>query len=364
MAAENRPLTSLRALAALWVFVAHLGVNFNNIGPSPAWTGMICGWLGVDIFFVLSGFILADVYAELRPAGWPDFIARRLVRVFPLNIAVVGGAALLALLGYAGGVTVDWHYLPWHLLMLQSFVPGQKPGWIFVNWSVGIELICYLFFPLAILAMRRMPAWALAGLALAAAAWSVDAQLHYLGQFWNLPAILRGGSSFALGVAVGALTGRLPRLAFWQASALEIAGFAIVAQAAMGGFGTPWCAAVGSWRMASLPCGAAILIFALASDSGMAAWVLRQAVPFYLGRISFSIYLLHNPMMAGSVFHAWMWQTPYPGWLRLSEYSALLLLAVVAAASATYFLIEAPARRWGQRWLAQLAKRPPARVAA
>jgi peptidoglycan/LPS O-acetylase OafA/YrhL len=345
---ENRPLTSLRGVAALWVFVAHLSVNFYTILPRPLGIGMVCGWLGVDVFFVLSGFILASVYTDLAPAGWPGFFARRALRVFPLNLAVIGALAVLALLGVATGAVVDWHYLPWHLLMLQSFVPGQKVGWIFVTWSVGIELLCYLALPPLMLLCRRLKLPAVAALALATGALSFVAQHYVLDTFFGWQAILRGGSGFALGAATGVLAGRLPRLPPAPATVLEATGAGLIVYGAMGGFATEWCMAVGSDRMAAVPAGAAILILALAADAGPLAWLLRLRPAYYLGQISFSIYLLHWPMMVATVPLVWTQGTPSPGRYVLLLYAACLLLAVVALASLTWRWIELPARGLGR----------------
>jgi peptidoglycan/LPS O-acetylase OafA/YrhL len=355
-AAENRPLTSLRALAAIWVFVAHLSVNFYTILPRPLGIGMVCGWLGVDVFFVLSGFILASVYAELAPPGWPAFLGRRALRVFPLNLALLGVLSALALAGLPTGVPIDWPTLPWHLLMLQSFVPGHKMGWLFVTWSVGIELICYLAFPLLMLATRRLRLAAVAALLAVAALVSFRAQLSVLDDFWGWGAILRGGSGFSLGAALGVLAARMPRLAPAPATALELLGAGTIVYGAMGGFNTEWCMAVGSLRMASVPIGAAILILGLAADTGPLARLLRGRVPFHLGRISFSIYLIHWPLMLATVPLVWTWGTPTPGRLRLAIYSALLLLAVIALASLTYRFVELPARRLGRGRAARRAK--------
>jgi peptidoglycan/LPS O-acetylase OafA/YrhL len=347
--AENRPLTSIRGIAALWVFSAHAAVVFYNVLPHRLATALLCGWLGVDMFFVLSGFILATVYATLAPAGWPRFFVKRGLRLFPLNTAVILFHALAALLGLATGATIIWRDLPWHLLMLQSFVPGHRVGWIFVNWSVGVELLCYLAFPLVILGLRRLPRAAIALCVLLAAALTWKLQLSVLGSFWDLPVIERCGSEFLLGVATGTLALRSPRLSATPAALLELGAVAALIAGAAGGIGTEFCAAVGSWRMASVPLAAAALNYALASDAGPIACLLRLKPLFWLGQVSFSLYLIHWPLLSRTGWLLKQAAGPNPGAPLIVAWALTALAACLALSALTYRCIELPGRRFAAR---------------
>ena len=344
MTRENRPLTSIRGFASLWVFTAHVASVYYPVLPHRLAIALDCGWLGVDIFFVLSGFILATVYASLAPAGWGRFATRRVLRVFPLNTALMGFFILCALLGIRSGAAVDWHYLPWHLLMLQSFVPGHKTGWIFVNWSVGVELLCYLAFPLLVLALRRFNRAALVVATLAAALLAYRLQLHVLGAFFGLPAVLRCGSEFLLGATVATLALRLPRLSPRAAGLLEVAALVALVAGVTGGLGAEWCAAVGSRRMATIPLAAAALIFALASDAGPLARLLRWPPLFWLGQVSFSLYLIHWPLMVRCAPFAWIWSGGPPPVGVVAVWGALVLAVALALSTLTYRFVEIPGR--------------------
>jgi peptidoglycan/LPS O-acetylase OafA/YrhL len=317
---------------------------FYPVMPHHLAIGLVCGWLGVDLFFVLSGFILASVYAALRPARWGRFWAKRAFRVFPLNTAVLGFCALCALAGIRTGAGVIWPDLPWHLLMLQSFVPGHRPGWIFVNWSVGIELICYAGFPLLVLGLQQMGRVGAALAVLAAAALTYHLQLRVLGGFFGFDAVLRCGSEFLLGAAAGTLALRMPRLSPWTAGVLEAAALAGLAVGTSGGLGAEWCAAVGSRRMACVPLAAAALIFALASDAGPMARVLRAWPLFWLGQVSFSLYMIHWPLMCRAAVLAWRWSGGPPGLEVIGVWGVGVLAVGLGLSALTYRFVEVPGR--------------------
>jgi peptidoglycan/LPS O-acetylase OafA/YrhL len=313
--------------------------------PHALAIGLVCGWLGVDLFFVLSGFILATVYARLRPGGWNRFWLKRGLRVFPLNTAILLFLAALALLGVRTGAQVRWADLPWHLLMLQSFVPHRRVGWIFVNWSVGIELICYAAFPLLVLGLARLGARAALVAAAGAAGLTFYVQLHVLGAFFGLDAVWRCGSEFLLGAAAGTLALRMPRLTARWAGLLEAGGLAGLVYGSLGGLGTEWCAAVGSARMASVPLAAAVLIFALASDSGPVARGLRAWPLFWLGQVSFSLYMIHWPLMTRMAALAWLWSGGPPGVAVVAAWGTIVLAVGLSISALTYRFIEQPGRR-------------------
>jgi len=327
---------------------------FYPVMPQRLAIGLVCGWLGVDLFFVLSGFILASVYAALRPRQWGRFWIKRALRVFPLNTAVLGFCAACALLGIGAGARVIWRDLPWHLLMLQSFVPGRRPGWIFVNWSVGIELICYIGFPLLVLGLQRVGRIGAAVVVLLAAALTYHVQLRVLGSFFGFDAVLRCGSEFLLGAAAATLALRLPRLPVLPAAVLEVAALAALVVGVSGGLGTAWCAAVGSRRMACVPLAAAALIFALASDAGPIARLLRAWPLFWLGQVSFSLYMIHYPLMWRSAVLAWLWSRGVPSVGVIGVWGLGVLAVGLALSALTYRFIELPGRRLGARLAAKV----------
>jgi len=344
---ENRPLTAIRGVAAVGVFFTHATVAFEPYLPRDLAIPVICGWLGVDLFFVLSGFILASVYGALRPAGWGGFWRKRSLRVFPLNAAVLSAMALLALFGIDPGGTVVWPDLPLHYFMLQSFVPGHRAGWLFNTWSVGVELFCYAGFPVLVLVTARLGRLALTAAVGAAALLCLVTQHRVLGSFWGFDAVARGGVEFLLGAAVGFWVRRLGAVASWMVTGAEVGGLLGMIFAVSGGFGHEWCVAQGSWRMASFPLFCAVLIGALGFDSGPVAKMLRWWPLVWLGQVSFSLYLLHGPVIMRLAVYGWIWGGWPPPVHNVVLWALGTLAVTLVLAQMTYRWIEVPARRLG-----------------
>ena len=99
-----KPLTAMRFFAAMWVVAFHFTPSLG--GGMPALVAK--GYLGVELFFVLSGFILSHVYMESfgdRRFRYPDFLWARLARIYPVHLATLAGLGLVV--GAAALVGVD-----------------------------------------------------------------------------------------------------------------------------------------------------------------------------------------------------------------------------------------------------------------
>ncbi|MEI2643655.1 MAG: acyltransferase [Candidatus Nanopelagicales bacterium] len=176
-----KQLTGVRFVAAAWVMLYHFQ-------PSLAAAGILVpvlhevlrlGSVGVDLFFALSGFILTHTYLtrlgpKLTWAGSLNFYWLRLARVYPVYFVMlnVAGLAALAEMVVKGEPKRDWMTVPSYLkqvLMIQEWGPDPSRGWNFPAWSLSMEWLAYLFFPLLILVVwrlrDRLGPWALAGIA-------------------------------------------------------------------------------------------------------------------------------------------------------------------------------------------------------
>ncbi|MFN7134293.1 MAG: acyltransferase family protein, partial [Myxococcales bacterium] len=172
-------LDGLRGLAVLAVLAYHL------VGQLPATTlaGKIAalpvnaGWMGVDLFFVLSGFLITRILLFARDeskAPLLNFWRNRALRIFPLYFAVLGLAGAL-------GVPVSWHYWTYTANWWQASQPAELTSALSHLWSLCVEEQFYLVWPLVVLYAPRPTirgvALALALLAPAAriALWALDA---------------------------------------------------------------------------------------------------------------------------------------------------------------------------------------------
>src|SRR5579883_2462326 len=179
--AEVRALTGLRGIAALMVAVYHIDPELRGFGAFGRAVGR--GYLWVDLFFVLSGFVLALNYGGKfaqgwRAEAWRDFLLRRVARIYPLYAVLLFGALLYMAMGL--GRSYAMPLLPYprlphpvavelaNVVMVQSW--GIGPSLDGTAWSLSAEWAAYVLFPLlAGLALFGRGRTALALAALAAA---------------------------------------------------------------------------------------------------------------------------------------------------------------------------------------------------
>lgn len=339
--ADLRPLTTLRFFAAAWVvlfsFWPHLDFGFmpNLVAK---------GYLGVETFFVLSGFILSHVYLAQAGQGrlnYRGFLWARIARVYPLHIATLLGVMALGLAATAAGMAIDanvlsWKTLPFHVLMIHAWGFASEAGWNHPSWSISAEWFAYLAFPLfAALAwrMRSRPLMAVLG----AAAFLIALYLGFeavagfpltLATFaWGA---LRIVPCFALGSAL--------YLAHRHA-ALPRPGLI----AALCAAGMIAAASIDAWDgIVVLLAGG--LILALASlPNDRAGWLASRS-GVYLGEISYSIYMVCVPWKLLAVNLAARATGAEDKLLHPAVWLALVAaLPLVAALS--YHLVERPARK-------------------
>src|SRR5208283_1956561 len=206
---ENLPLTAIRGVAAVWVVCFHVQPGLFPDAPAALVSGLLMGPAAVDIFFVLSGFILAQVYGDIRFKQAPQFWLRRICRVYPLHLSVMAVLALSVLAASAlrgSAHPHDWHGFVVVTLLLQTFL-HDKSTWSPPSWSLGVELLCYAIFPLTIRLMGRLPGLLGAGV-IVALALAEALVLHGYGA--SSSEVLRGLVGFHLGAALCLLLPHLP----------------------------------------------------------------------------------------------------------------------------------------------------------
>nr|WP_315380870.1 acyltransferase [uncultured Sphingomonas sp.] len=337
--AELRALTSARGVAAWWVVLYHLRGALADL-PAAAQALVAKGYLAVDFFFLLSGFVLAFGYGErLHGGGRPailDFLRRRIARIWPLHAAMLGVALLLALLlRTTGHATQQFPLaeLPVHLLLVQAWGFTNPLCWNDPAWSISCELMAYLLFPLWVVTIDWRRRRAVTLIAILAALFAL---LHgvfvlrgatELGQDLQNVGLIRCVLEFTAGAILYAL---------WNRQRAERSGRNALAIAAM--LAAAWAA--GMPETAVAPALLAAILWALATASGQRGNPLEGALLHRLGEISYATYLSH--FLLWFVFKLAFVRTATIGW----PLAALYLVLVLAASVALHHWVERPAQRW------------------
>jgi peptidoglycan/LPS O-acetylase OafA/YrhL len=164
-------LTALRGIAALWVVLYHYSVQlFPTLDVTPYTHLVGKGYLAVDMFFMLSGFVMTHVYHQVFSKGvmehYRSFIVARIARIYPLHVLVLllfvatavatqfsaSGSNALHAVPLRGPRSVG--ALVANIFMVQGLDAG-KLSWNYPAWSISIEFVAYLLFPFALPAIRR-----------------------------------------------------------------------------------------------------------------------------------------------------------------------------------------------------------------
>jgi peptidoglycan/LPS O-acetylase OafA/YrhL len=346
MRQESVALTSIRGFAALWVVAMHFQLGMADVGYN-LWPGLAhYGYAGVDIFFILSGFILTAVYQGIEWRGVGAFLIRRVFRVYPMNLAVLAGMLIVWVDAYmrfgVHNAAQQLRWLPVCALLLQPFI-YHRLMWNAVSWSISIELVCYLLFPIVIMRLRQAALPILAAIILACGVVEHHLQVYDL-YVWGDGAIARGLVGFGLGMALRLASERCTAPSARLASLLELAGLAGILVTASIGQGT------------FIPLFAAVLILGLSYERGIVAWCLNARWCLWLGRISFSVYLIHEEIIGLVWPHFPASRLPFGHHLNGILWTLMVLVLVLALGTVTWYCIEEPFRRLGS-WLARRIER-------
>jgi peptidoglycan/LPS O-acetylase OafA/YrhL len=360
-------LTGLRGVAAVWVMMFHVSLSAPLIGaPWLSRIGVMpAGWVGVDLFFVLSGFILMWVHGAdfARPTAGVigRFAAARIVRVYPLSLAVLG---LIVLLAWADPAFVAWYRtlnpdnfsmaaLLRTALLATRWVGAGGGDWNQPVWSLSAELVGYAAFP--VLAWFIVARSAPAAIATAAACLTALALFQIatgtagVNAIDQIPVLVRMGCSFTAGMAVCRVRQLAPeRAARWAGTATILACIAI-------GLGCHF-----KYGRMLAPAGFALLIFCLSFRVGEIDRLLSSRPALFLGRISFPLYLVHvTPLLWLVSRYRLAHLGPVAGAGLILAYIA----GCLALAALLHRFVERPSHGWIKRWLTP-ASQPRARLSA
>ncbi|MGA9658385.1 MAG: acyltransferase [Asticcacaulis sp.] len=347
-----KPLTSLRFFAALWVV---LYTYIHELSGNVSLSLLDKGYLGVDLFFILSGFILSYVYLQSfgeKRFSYSRFTVLRLARVYPLHLATLLFTLLLIVAAHIKGMQLDsnaenWSALPAHIFLMQSWGLASTAAFNHPSWSISAEWFAYLCFPLVAFVawrLRERPvlAVALAMILLVAinlifevvAGFSLTQATFEWGALRVVPTFLYGSALFlawrsgAVAKPAVAMAGTAVALAAIIVTALTSQSDILIVMA----LGLLVLCVAGLAQTSSDP------------DSNPKGGFMSSRILVYLGEISFATYMIYVP-----------WK-----WVYLKGVEALLgtgktglpltwwlagLVALIPLSMLAHHLIERPFRK-------------------
>ncbi|MDI4234926.1 acyltransferase [Bradyrhizobium sp. Arg237L] len=289
-----RHLDSLRIIAACAVVILHYSDYFRDLPLGRIIIAHLWHFnLFVDLFFVVSGFVIARQYFDHVGDGAAigRFLWRRVARIYPLHLATLTFYICIALALSFGMARSDnparysFSDLPAQFLLLHAFV-GERLTFNFPSWSLSAEMFCYLLFPLIVALTLRRKTLIIAIVALSALAnsvWVATMETLPWSEWINEGGAFRAVAAFSLGIACSVYRDQIAR---WPA----MRGALILALGAFTLFGswlTPMAALVTVYVIAVL----AIQLDCSGSDTLLSMLRLDRFAP-----LTYSSYMLHMPI--------------------------------------------------------------------
>jgi len=362
-------LDGLRGVAILLVMLHH----FTNYRPTAGFDALIghvvffC-WIGVDLFFVLSGFLITGILLETRdsPRYFTTFYARRTLRIFPLYYLVLFIAfvvlprfpAVHPVLAGQADVPPQWPY--WlYLANISIAKGGWVHGWVDVAWSLAIEEHFYLLWPLVIWLSPPRVVAVLCGVILlaepTARAIARGADIQPLPVYVLTWFRLDGLAMGAL-LAVAHRRGLFPALDRWAPAVVVLGVAGIITVSVLGGSTWWWNRLMQIYGYSLIAVtGGAMLVSAVNRPADR--WWPRMMSAGWLrafGKYSYALYLIHPPVMYAVreyVFNPLNYEK-----VGLAPWNAQMLFYVLAGAPAfalawlSWRLFESPILRLKARF--------------
>ncbi len=348
-------LTGLRAIAALWVLTFHYRlILLKPFGLADVFPPFTYGYLGVDLFFMLSGFVIAHVHGRdfLDHPGhrtFLRFIALRAARLYPVYLVALGLLAILLWLSARMPLfslnprNYGQTALAFQVAMVQTWGFTRHLQWNYPDWSVSAEWFAYLLFPIAVVPLLRLGK---RGVLCALGVLLLGLAGVYLGPFHRtfnqaigFAALLRAAGEFAIGCLLRRLLDvASPTEGAWRVLAVAVGSTAVatcLAYPALGGL------------VPVLLFPPFILASSLPDNAVSRAFSWRPLVR--IGEASYSLYLMQAPVERATHVLKEQYLTLGPLYAVgvTLAYAALLVLGSLAM----HHLVERPARRRLRAWI-------------
>ena len=358
-------LTSLRGIAALLVIIFHFDAIFIHLAPYGEHPFFRKGYLWVDFFFLLSGFIMMHVYGQLfvdgfKMASFKKFIRARFARIYPLYLFSFFLVILVYLwfranfeINFWDDLIFDIGAIPTNLLLLQSMHLTSYLTWNQPSWSVAAEWWIYLLFPFMIVPFKKIINWRKSALMLFILGGYFFI-IYYLYPLSNASSPFPSIENNSLNVTydfgfIRCFFGFLFGMLLYELYSAKLAAkyFSRSFYFLLATIGTVFV--LGQNVSDLYP----VLLFAIivlmgAYATGLSEKLLNLKPLQFLGEISYSMYLIHIPLLFFISFLAKKYypidmefNPDFPAWTLCWVFVAL----VIIISAFTYHFIEVPARK-------------------
>jgi peptidoglycan/LPS O-acetylase OafA/YrhL len=355
---EVLPLTGLRFVAALYVFLFHIQLRWpvtdikfiNNIIGEGA--------VGMSVFFMLSGYLLMMNYSDFK-GGFRDYFVNRLARIYPvyfiaglITLPWLGisfdGTSKEVVLGFAKMLFVFFA----NILVIQAWFPQLFNLWNNGgSWSISVEMFCYALLPLMIPYLNRMSKRGLLYLILGCYIFSVMSGLSvkllqgpgvpvfYAMPIFRLPEFIIGACTFLLIKQCG-VSGNIRAI---QAAALSVL---LIYLGLAGG----WMPIYIGHNWIVLPV-VALTICVLSVGGGVLSAILSHPLAVWLGKISYCFYSFQALLILSLITYHDRLVELLPIMASGKILAACAFMCLIVLSAAGYYLVEEPSRRFiRNRW--------------
>lgn len=346
-------LTGLRAFAALWVLAFHYSYGpLGPLGAGHASRFVQVGYLGVDQFFILSGFVIWHAHgrelARPRLRSFGRFLCLRLARLYPVHFFTLMLLAVLLLLRPQWGdppqdlTSYSGQLFALQLMLVQSWGFVDHHGWNYPAWSVSAEWFCYLLFPiLAVVASRTGRVGTMVAIGILLLAIGITYETVFSGtlnQSTGSPALLRAAPEFLLGCLLRRLTRQIT-IADWPWTAIVIG---------LAGLWSVSFITVLPVGLLAIPLFAALVLAASTSDN-LFSRVLSLRPVIAIGAASYSLYLMQAPVEKGANILRSYLSPAHP--VRDLGVAAGYLVPLAIGTWLVHLYVENPSRRLLRGWI-------------
>jgi peptidoglycan/LPS O-acetylase OafA/YrhL len=362
-------IEALRAFAAVAIIFFHVSALVGDFFPPGFGFFRTHFGMGVPLFFVISGFSLSYGYFG-RLQSMTDveqYLVRRFARIAPLFYAML--AFQLVYLYFRNDITFSPGDVLASVLFVFNFIPRLTDGIVPASWSIGIEMVFYVVFPFVVLLCTSIRKTAVALLIAIFVATKYTADMNQatgITQSFNYHNVIANVPFFMWGVlAYHVHQWLLPRI---PAARVRLAGIgmSLIAVALLlviyKDFGLAGFFYKYDMTRAHASLWGAPFFFLCLGAATFPTWLISNAATRYVGKISFSVYLLHPDItweLGQHGFYTWLHEKmpAHYAWSFFLAMAAAIGIVVVLA-SLTYRFIETPGMEWGKRLFRRSVEAP------